>query len=221
MQLQRSCYCYDPPPDWNGDLSGELSRLSSARSFVYARIPCDQVVLSVALQKAGFRIVDVNLTFVKPIGTPAPRATEIRDAVAEDEQAVTEIAGSAYRFSRFHLDPGFETHEADALKREWARNFFRGKRGDRLFVAVLDGTIAGFLLAMKHANACVIDLIAVSTNFQRKGVGTTLIAGCKRAFADAAVISAGTQAANVASVQLYERLGFRLQASQFILHLHS
>jgi ribosomal protein S18 acetylase RimI-like enzyme len=164
--------------------------------------------------------VDVNLNVVKKPRAQVGGEIEIRDAVAEDEGVVAEIAGSAYRFSRFHLDPKFEKADADSLKREWVRNFFRGKRGDKLFVALREGRPAGFLLALKQPQACVIDLIAVSDDAQGCGIGAALIASCENAFPDAEEISAGTQAANISSMRLYERLGFRLRASQYILHWH-
>jgi ribosomal protein S18 acetylase RimI-like enzyme len=201
-------------------LRERLAGIPESRSFVYARLQCDRTVESILLQDAGFRVVDVNLTLVKKISASFPAALEIREAVPEDEEAVAGIAGSAYHFSRFHLDPAFQKTDADTLKREWVRNFFRGKRGDKLFVALREGRPAGFLLALKQSQACVIDLIAVSQDFQRSGIGTALIAACECAFPGAAEISAGTQAANIASMRLYERLGFRLRNSQFILHWH-
>ena len=197
-----------------------LAGIPGIRAFVYARLPCAQTGEMALLQDAGFRVVDVNLNVVKKLGAKVRAGTEIREAVAEDEEAVAAIAGSAYRFSRFHLDPAFQKADADFLKREWARNFFRGNRGDKLFVALLEGRPAGFLLALEQPDACVIDLIAVSEQAQRRGIGAALIAACESSFPGAAEISAGTQAANIASMRLYERLGFRLRASQYILHWH-
>jgi len=219
-QLRRPCYRLDFAGDPDGGLRDQVASLPSERTFVYARIPCAQTKDAVALQEAGFRVVDVNLNFVKAPGTPVRRDVVIRNANSEDEEAVALIAGSAFQFSRFHLDPAFEQGEADGLKREWARNFFRGGRGDGLFVAVHAGQIAGFLLLIKVTGACVIDLIAVSKEFQGMGFGAAMIACCEKSFEGVSKISTGTQAANAASVRFYEGLGFRLREAQYILHWH-
>jgi len=219
-QLRQPCFRCDSAGALPGDLRETLAGIPEDRAFVYARRPCDQTGEIVSLQDAGFRVVDVNLNVVKKPGVNRGQGMEIREAVPSDEVAVAAIAGDAYRFSRFHLDPRFQKSDADSLKREWVRNFFRGKRGDKLFVALREGRPAGFLLALKQPQACVIDLIAVSEDAQRCGIGAALIAACENAFCSSEEISAGTQAANIASMRLYERLGFRLRASQFILHWH-
>ena len=172
------------------------------------------------LQRAGFHVVDVSLGFSKAIGSHSI-PTQVREASSEDEELVAEIAATSYRFSRFHLDPAFDLSEAQALKRAWVKNFFRGHRGDRLFLATTEGKVSGFLLALKTADACVIDLIAVTENARRKGLAAAMITACENAFPEAANISAGTQAANIPSVRLYESLGFRLTSSQYLLHRHS
>jgi ribosomal protein S18 acetylase RimI-like enzyme len=219
-QLCRPCFRYDSSERGPRGLRELLAGIPESRAFVFARLSCAQTDESILLQDAGFRIVDVNLTLVKKISKRFPTGFEIREAVPEDEEAVAGIAGSAYRFSRFHLDPAFEKTKADTLKRAWVQNFFRGKRGDKLLVALREGRPAGFLLALKKPESCVIDLIAVSEDSQRSGIGSALIAACESAFEGADEISAGTQAANIASMRLYERLGFRLRSSQFILHWH-
>jgi ribosomal protein S18 acetylase RimI-like enzyme len=203
-----------------GGAEALIEELDGQPSFAYARISCDDAEAAVAMQAAGFRVVDVNLGFTKAITKASPNAV-IRDAAASEENAVANLAGQAYRFSRFHLDPGFSAKEAGKLKEAWVRNFFRGQRGDRLFVAEHDGKISGFLLALCTDETCVIDLIAVDQDSRRRGLAADLIAAFENAFPRMKYISAGTQAANIPSVRLYEKLGFRLTSSQYLLHRHS
>ena len=55
----------------------------------------------------------------------------------------------------FELDRRSEL--ANAIKREWCRNYARKRRGDHLFVARVDGQPAGFLAALTTPTSAVID----------------------------------------------------------------
>src|SRR5262249_40588758 len=97
--------------------------------------------------------IDVNLTFargVEPVGAGAAACdVMVRAYTRDDAEGALAVAGSAYRFSRFHLDPEVPNELAHRIKREWANNYVKGARGDRLFVAVDRGSIVGFLAALK------------------------------------------------------------------------
>jgi GNAT superfamily N-acetyltransferase len=205
--------------------SGWKTRLRSEDLLVTAKLGTDQVAQASLLQDLGFRTVDTALTFDAP-GLTAPAAdTRVRFARPEDRAAVTQIAGSAFVCSRFHLDPAIPNRLADRVKAVWADNFFAGQRGDAMVVAEHAGAVAGFLqLLVSRDGALVIDLIAVAPQAARNGLARAMVG-----FAAANGVGdrrpprgfrVGTQAANTPSVRLYESLGFRLAAAQFVLHHH-
>jgi GNAT superfamily N-acetyltransferase len=138
---------------------------------------------------------------------------------------VEAIAGSAFRYSRFHLDPQIPKSLADKVKAVWAGNWFAGQRGDGMVVAEDAGQVAGFLQLLWSGEQClVIDLVAVRPQSARKGLSRAMI-GFAQANGTgdarrAAGMIVGTQAANVPSVRLYESLGFRLRQTKFVLHHH-
>ncbi len=81
--------------------------------------------------------------------------------------------------------------------------------------------MTGFLLLLgPTGNALVIDLIAVDESMRGRGVAGAMIGFAARAFPDAGRVRVGTQAANVPSLRLYERLGFRTVATQYVVHSH-
>jgi ribosomal protein S18 acetylase RimI-like enzyme len=150
---------------------------------------------------------------------------QVAELAAADAEAVLDIAGSAYRYSRFHLDPLVPDELAHRIKREWCRNYVKKVRGDRLFVARAEGRPVGFLAALTteaHGQlSAVIDLVGVHPEFQRRRIGAAMT----QAFIDhyrghAASLQVGTQVANVPSMRLYERLGFSMTKTQYVLHLH-
>jgi ribosomal protein S18 acetylase RimI-like enzyme len=198
---------------------GELDRLPKSGIFAYAKVDVADVASVRRLEDLGFRVVDCGV-FLRQRAAPEAGKTapfEVRKAVPGDEEAVAAIARDSFEFSRFHLDPSFTKETADRVKESWVRNFFRGKRGDALFVVVDGGRIAGFSQMLKDADGWIIDLIAVGGAHRGKGAGRALIAGLNR---ELGPLSVGTQVANAPSLRLYARAGFEVVSSQYVLHLH-
>lgn len=218
-------------PAWCVDAaagSAALAELQAATPvFAYAKLDAGDIGNLSRLVDAGFRVVDTALTFDGAITAPSSTAVDgARFAVAADREAVAGTAGSAFRFSRFHLDPLVPNAIADAIKSSWAANYFAGKRGDGMIVAERNGRIAGFLqlLWAPADRRLVIDLIGVDPAWQGQGIGRDMILHAARhGTGDGripATMTVGTQACNTPSVRLYESVGFRLRSAQYVLHYH-
>ena len=221
-----------------GEVASDSSELTSAlgrRIFVTAKVPVAHVERSSSLIRRGFVVVDTAISFewnpARVIGASSvehlPQSLhpcDVREADAEDANAVATLAGRAFVVSRFHLDPDFPNAQARLIKTEWARNLVLRARGDRCLVAVRNGQVVGFLGFSKcdiGVSSFVIDLVGVDPDAHRNGVGKSLV---RRLLNDAArverVVTVGTQAANVHSVRLYETLGFRYTGATQVLHAH-
>jgi ribosomal protein S18 acetylase RimI-like enzyme len=216
-------------PAWNvvdQGGSASIAELSNpGRQFATAKVDVDDTARALALQDIGFRVVDTGLTLEADKVAPED-AGAARFARASDRAAVEAIAGSAFRYSRFHLDPALPDALANRIKAEWAGNWFQGARGDGMVVAEQPvGVVAGFLqLCWAAGDRLVIDLIAVRPESARRGLARAMIGfASARGTGDARRPSSmlvGTQSANTASVRLYESLGFRLRGARFVLHHH-
>ena len=78
-----------------------------------------------ALEKSGFNLIDTNIVLEKEI-FPSAKVVEnwiTRFAVAGDELRLERIAGSAFKYSRFHMDPLISKDIADSIKVEWSTQF--------------------------------------------------------------------------------------------------
>lgn len=209
----------------------DLLRAHAARggpALYYAKVDTSAVAAVRALSRAGMHVVDVSVAL--DFDDQAPRCLVARKTVMvddcgpEDADAVLDIAGSCFRYSRFHVDPDVPRAIAHRIKREWVANYVRGQRGERLLVARRDGRPVGFLAVMSSREADrpirIIDLVGVHDDYQRQGVGTALV----EAFLGAAGQGDGrrvvTQASNIPSLVLYERLGFRVTRTGYVLHMH-
>ena len=200
-----------------------------ARAFYFAKVPALELEMVKALEGAGFAVVETSLLFERSIASDSGRP--VRDSLTVSayeprwKNAVLDIAERAFRYSRFHVDSLVGLDTANHVKRTWIESYVDGRRGDTLLVAHHDGRVLGFnamLVAERpdHA-AAVIDLIAVAPGDQQRGIGGVMIEAAARHYQSRCTsLEVGTQAANVPSVRLYERLGFRLVRSQFVLHRH-
>ena len=200
------------------------ARLAEKPLFVTAKCPVADVGTVGRLEDAGFRVIDAALTFDASSLRADFAGKAVRFATPQDRASVSAIAGRAFRYTRFHLDPALPVALAHRIKAAWADNYFGGQRGDGMVVAEEGGKVVGFLQLLWAGDALVIDLIAVAPEAGRQGLASAMIGfASANGTGDArraATFKVGTQAANTASCRLYENLGFRLGASAFVLHHH-
>lgn len=203
------------------DAAAALAALP-AGAFAFAKVPAADASRAVALQGAGMRVVDAALVLERRAAEApaAPRDSRVRFAAPADADAVAGVAGRAFAVSRFHLDPSIGVETANRLKAAWARGFFAGARGDAMVVAEQDGAVVGFLQLLRSGDGALsIDLIGVARDSRGHGLGEAMIALAQSEFA--ADMRVGTQAANTGAARFYERLGFRLAESLYVLHYHA
>lgn len=195
--------------------------LARGPGFYQAKVGADRVARVGSLEDAGFRTIDVNVSLRRDPGGLLPeRAATVREAHDRDRDVVAGIAEREHTVSRFHLDPRIPDGVARAIKHDWVENYFRGARGDRLLVVERTGQVLGFLLVLDRADAAVIDLITVAASARGRGAGRALVSALVEAIPDRPVLT-GTQIANVDALRFYERLGFTVLRTQFVLHRHA
>jgi ribosomal protein S18 acetylase RimI-like enzyme len=233
--LQRDVYKFvidDELIEKTGDQAAReyrlLRELQSRPVFMYAKVSAIAPSAVKFLETLGFNLVDTNVVFEKPIASQQRFAGHcaVRFALPEDKNQVVALAEKSFVYSRFHLDKSIPEVIANTIKATWVGNFFAGKRGDQMVVALMgeasvNEVIVGFLQLLQRNNDLTIDLIAVAENQRRKGVAGDMIAYAESQYQDCSRILVGTQVANIPSVRLYEKLGFRLCASNYVFHYHN
>lgn len=200
------------------------SDIPSSRSFITAKVESGQQSELSHLQKLDFRVITVNVQLLCK-SLPGPGSVDLtnaRLASPADEAAIREIARESFIHDRFHADSNIPRSIADAVKEQWVANYFQGKRGDALFVLEERGSILGFLLAIKEKpKSFNIDLIGVAKAHRGKRFGEVLITFAQAYFsagAHSSEILVGTQISNLSSLRLYQRMGFSVIGSSYMLH---
>ncbi len=206
-----------------------LHKADGKSALFFAKVPTGELGPMKTLTRAGFDVTDVNVTLdwageSHPLGFNAAGDVEVGRASESDSLEIEDVAGRCFTYSRFHLDPLISTTQANDVKRQWARNACRG-RAETVYTARRGGELAGFLAVLtsdtgdvKHA---IIDLIGVDAAHQGRGVGESL----SRAFigdwqGKADRLRVGTQISNIPALRLYEKLGFRVSETSYVLHTH-
>jgi len=84
-------------------------------------------------------------------------------------------------------------------------------------VAEMDGRIVGYQLSTTNLIGGHLARLAVFPEFQGRGIGRTMVADVIQQFSDRRIftISVNTQSDNLASLSLYEKLGFRETGERF------
>jgi GNAT superfamily N-acetyltransferase len=198
------------------------ARLKGEELFVDAKIATDDIPSIRALLQHSFLLTDTKLRFscrrdviptcdLSAVGFAIPGMIEVVGAIAEE----------SFVFDRFHCDPAIPHGVAGAIKRDWARNYFSGNRGEWMVVALEESNPVGFLqLLHSSADELIIDLIAVDGRHRGKGLARAMISFASRECGVSGPVIVGTQVTNIPSVRLYEGLGFRLDATQYVFHHH-
>ena len=197
-------------------------------AFYYAKVDTDQIGIVKQLSQAGLYVVDVNVTFsldpgVRDAVKPSTPSCSIHEISPTQHDQVLDIAGSCFRYSRFHLDPQVPNEIADRIKRKWIQSYITGQRGERLLVAAHGDKPVGFLAVIGSEAAGrrirTIDLIGVGTGLQRQGVGRALVAFFIDYYRACDYLEVGTQVANIPSIRLYTTFGFEIVRSQYVMHM--
>lgn len=211
--------------------AGLLDRAGQGAAFFSAKIPTRDVAAVTNATRAGFSVIDVNVTFdwdnvvsSNPKSAASSNDMAIQAASAGDAATIEAIAGRCFTFSRFHIDPAIGLDWANEVKRQWARNACRG-RASVVYVARRQNEITGFLAVLESKSSrgtdAIIDLVGVDPAYQGQGAGRAL----SRMFVDqwrdcADRLRVGTQVSNIPAMRLYESIGFRVTETSYVLHAH-
>jgi dTDP-4-amino-4,6-dideoxy-D-galactose acyltransferase len=213
--------------------TGLLDRAGQGAAFFSTKIPTRNVHALTNATRAGFFVVDVNVTFdwdktansALGNGVDGNSNMTIEAAGSDDALAIEKIAGNCFTFSRFHLDPAFGLDRANEVKRQWARNACRG-RASVVYVSRRQGKVTGFLAVLEgklgEGKDAIIDLVGVDASYQGEGAGRAL----SRMFVEqwrgrADRLRVGTQISNIPAMRLYESIGFRVTETSYVLHAHA
>jgi ribosomal protein S18 acetylase RimI-like enzyme len=203
-----------------------LQSIRNEPSFTYTKILPSDVAYIEFIEKLGFRLIETNVTFRKPVEhiehfEVEGKEHEVRFAGPEDREGTVDVARRSFIYSRFHVDSRFPRELANEVKAQWVASYFKGKRGDKMAIATIGEKVIGFLQLLRNGTeSWVIDLIAVDRDYGRRGAAADMIRFAEAYYKGFQYVLVGTQIANMPSIRLYQKLGFALDSAKYVFHYH-
>ncbi|HZT34186.1 MAG TPA: GNAT family N-acetyltransferase [Bryobacteraceae bacterium] len=212
-------------PAYREALAGWAQRTKA--ELIAARVPAAELAGRALLPEAGFRFVDLSLQgeLAELSATRLPSAAlELRQAQADDLPALEQIALTAFRAGRYHMDPRFPHDLADRRYQHWLRNAFaHSSAAQRVYVTGPPGAPQAFLHLAEQDGVADVRLVAVDRESQGRGVGACLYAAVLEAARASGARQAVTRisASNTPVMNLLAGLGFRFEEPEAIYHWHA
>lgn len=158
----------------------------------------------------------VNLeTEVSPVwchGHHEELSVVVHSHCAPGDQLVA-LAMEAGWSSRFRIDPHVDDQTFERLYLTWIQKSCLGEAADRVITVWDANTIAGFVTVAHRGDECKVGLIAVSPEYQRRGIGRQLLSQVRMFATDvgAITLSVTTQSNNAGAVRLYQSAGYTVR----------
>jgi ribosomal protein S18 acetylase RimI-like enzyme len=135
----------------------------------------------------------------------------ITQALPEDAAAILELQKLAYQSeARLYNDLNIPplTQTLDELRSDFTSKVF--------WKAQVEGKIVGSVRGYQTGNTCYIERLIAHPNYQRQGIGTSLMEQIESGFGEAQRFELFTGHKSEGNIRLYNRLGYRLFKSQEI-----
>ncbi|MFT7828735.1 GNAT family N-acetyltransferase [Priestia megaterium] len=167
-------------------------------------------------------LADINIQFIKVLNglDSYPGEVEIDNSLKHEDQVQIEKIGD-FKFSKFIEDPNLNKRGGNRVYTEWLINAF--KDSNKFFSLSRDenSNVNGYLLHSFKDDICVIELIAVSSDSSRLGIGTRLIKSLETSAFCKGIkkVKVGTQVRNIRAVNFYHKSGYKQIECNQVYHL--
>lgn len=137
----------------------------------------------------------------------------IRLSQEYEEEAILQIAKEAFMHGRFHRDFNVPNSLADTRYMRWVDDLMKE---NKIYSLLYDGELAGFY-GFDHDKVL---LLGMKKKFQGKGLAKPFTSlGCLKQFNEGfSTLYTSISAANIASLNLFYDLGFKVQKTRDVYH---
>jgi dTDP-4-amino-4,6-dideoxy-D-galactose acyltransferase len=175
-----------------------------------------------AAEAAGFRCSDVRVTRERRLDqVPSELPEDVEIFRENDLPALQAIARSSHTASRFYYDPQFPRELCDRLYETWITKVCQSEP-EGVLVVRRAGLAVGYLACdLDSPTTGTIGLVAVAESERGQHLGELLVRGSLSWFAARGRerVRVVSQARNLASARVYERMGFRTTSVEHWYHL--
>ena len=132
-----------------------------------------------------------------------------------------DLAYESGKFSRFKQDPNMANEQFEALYRLWIDNSLHNNFSDGFLVKLVEDIPAGLVTYRFSQDHATIGLIAVSPQYQGRGIGQELLTAAENHVIESGMESMviPTQKNNEIACRFYKKNGYSLMETKYIKHL--
>jgi len=168
-------------------------------------------------------LVDMNIQLIKNLkGIQDINSIEniSIEAKYEYDEKLIEIAKNSFNHSRFFNDPNLPINLARNIYSYWTKCAFENEK--KFFVIYKDKeATTGYILFSLHDDYCLIELIAVNSEYQGMRIGYKMINKLESYLVKQNItkIKVGTQVNNLSAIRFYTSCGFEFNKCGSMYHL--
>lgn len=205
------------------DVAGVIQRCRElGAQMLIARCAVGDLAAVQALEAAGFRLMDAQVTYVGP-ATRVESDPRLRELGTGDVDAIVDIAARSFTgyAGHYHADSRLAADAANAVYPSWAERCCSGIAAERVVVAEVHGQVVGFSAfarAGEGEGRLVLGAVVPEARGQRLYAAMAMYgrAWCQRVAL--ARLTAITQTSNFAAQQSWIRAGMLPRDASYTFH---
>lgn len=128
----------------------------------------------------------------------------IRQATESDFDTILKVQKAAF-------DEYATVYEVSAWTKETLDSIQEDAKEKRILAAEVDGVVVGSVRFWNVAGVCVIRLLSVTPDYQKRGVGKALMQGIERVMTDVHKFYACTMLRTPRNIQFFSSLGYKAE----------
>ena len=165
------------------------------------------------------KLMDIKCTYSKTVQQSFARSSSISifNSNLDNYNELLALAFLSGHESRFLKDSFFNPGDFKLLYKRWIDKNL-SEANTQVLVYKIKDEIVGFVSFSKDKNNSTIELIAVDTAFQGRGIGKFLILEVENYLSIHSMLSVSTQKSNVSACKFYTNYGFNSLKVKYIYH---
>lgn len=202
---------------------------SSGIRFISARVPSIHLPIVHSFEQNGFRYIETwiyNKFDLHRLDDVQKTMPTLRKANPSDVELMLEYSKDAFSTQRFYADPRIELDKADSLYRKWILTSVADPQQE-ILVMDKDSKPAAFMIYYRKdmrdyfgSRFAMWKMAVLDPNNRGKGVGTDFFLALmyQHLKEDLDIVDSGLTMRNLASLNLHNKLGFKIVASVITFH---
>lgn len=208
----------------NEKFANELNSLNKY-PYVICKHKLSDLPVIHALESTGFQMISIDIELKSELNKPIKIKNGIENEFIIErlnqkyENMFYDLLNKTQRFfdsTHFYKSPALDNRLCDNFYKEWISKNVKGRTNEN-YVAIYEKEIIGFIFGNKDDKKINIDLLWVSENFRKLGIGKLLIQfliknnKCNE-------INVKTQVNNFPAIKLYTKMGFNITEVFAVYH---